>query len=100
MRTYRNGRGPWIPTEMAFRIFLFGHNLISFGPSRAHISIHNSLHALLLCCIGEVGEAVLFSYNHSDQNLTAVRIPQGRWTSPCVKFENAIVNWRFNFAAA
>src|SRR6266850_1083664 len=45
-------------------------------------------------------------YNQSDQNLIAVRIPQGRRTSlvgqnsTSLKFKSDSVNWRFVFAAA
>jgi len=63
------------------------------------------LYALLRVTLGRLKlEGRVIFYKHLDQNLT-VRIPQSQTNLVCqnltsLKFKNAIVHWRFIFAAA
>jgi len=66
------------------------------------------LHSLLRVTLEKLKliERSVIVYDHSDQNLTAVQIPQGRRTflvdrnSTHPKFKSDSVNWRFAFAVA
>jgi hypothetical protein len=76
---------PLNPPDKEIRDWFLSHKY--HGQKEAAECLRRFLYALLRVTLKRLRllEGRVVSYSHSDQNLTAVRISQGRWTPSCVR---------------